>query len=174
MIGSQLNPKLAIAIRVIVFALVFICLQLVWDTVRDTALERVLIHDVTVRPAAWLINLITPNVQAQAIDFSVRAYGGGLNILNGCEGLEALFLLIAAFVVLPITSRSRLIGMLVGIVFVFVINQLRILVLFYAYRADHALFDSLHSTVTPIAVVLLVGLYFYAWAFKASGHAHAT
>ena len=43
------------------------------------------------------------------------------------------------------------------------VNQLRVLVLFYAYRADHALFDPLHAIVTPIAVVLLVCVYFYAW-----------
>jgi hypothetical protein len=35
--------------------------------------------------------------------------------------------------------------------------------LFYANRDDHALFDLLHATVTPVAVVLLVAGYFYVW-----------
>ena len=97
------------------------------------------------------------------MEFSIRAPGGGLNILNGCEGLEALFLLIAAFAVAPLTWQAKLLGAGLGVLVVFAVNQARILVLFYAYRADHALFDQLHSTVTPIAVVLLVSAYFYVW-----------
>ena len=60
--------------------------------------------------------------------------------------------------------------MLCGAVVIFVINQARVLILFYAYRADHLLFDRLHATITPIAVVLLIGLYFYAWLSRAASH----
>ena len=95
--------------------------------------------------------------------FSINAPGGGLNVLNGCEGTEALFLLLAAFLVAPLPWRSRFGGFLLGVGMVFVVNQLRILALFYAYRADHALFDPLHGTVAPILVILLVAGYFYGW-----------
>jgi exosortase/archaeosortase family protein len=149
--------------RAIVFALIFAALQLGWQSLRDTAAERVVIHDGVVVPAAMLVNLLTPAAHAEAAGFSLHASGGGLNILNGCEGTEALFLLLAAFCVAPISGPLRLVGFLLGSAVIFVVNQLRVLVLFYAYRADHALFDPLHAIVTPIAVVLLVCVYFYAW-----------
>jgi hypothetical protein len=38
--------------------------------------------------------------------------------------------------------------------------------LFYANRADRGLFDLLHATVTPIAVIILVAGYFYVWLFR--------
>ncbi len=77
--------------------------------------------------------------------------------------MEELFLLVAAFAVAPIAWRWRVAGLLLGVAVVFVVNQLRVLTLFYAWRADHSLFDLLHGTVTPIAVVLLVSAYYYAW-----------
>jgi exosortase/archaeosortase family protein len=163
-----------ILLRLSIFIAIFAGLQLSWIALRGTAVEYTVIHDATVRPAAFLVNTLTPNAAAQAVKFTLHAPGGGLNILNGCEGLEALFLLCAAFAVAPLTWRSRVLGLLLGIAVVFAVNQARILLLFYAYRTDHALFDPLHSTVTPIAVVLLVAAYFYAWLFMASRHADAT
>ena len=147
------------------FLLLFCVLQLGWEGLRGGAIEYWTIHHATVRPAAFLVNLLTPDVHARAVDFSLRAPGGGLNILNGCEGMEALFLLLAAFVVAPLSWHARLYGILFGVVVVFTINQARILALFYAFRREPALFDPLHALVAPIAVVLLVSAYFYSWLF---------
>jgi exosortase/archaeosortase family protein len=151
------------AIKLLVFGVVFSILQLSWQSLRGSSIEYAVIHRATVQPAVSLINLITPEVHARAIEFSVRAAGGGLNVLNGCEGLEALFLLIAAFVVAPLSIRSRCLGFTVGLLVVFLVNQLRILGLFYAFRADHSLFYTLHATAAPIAVIVCVTAYFYAW-----------
>jgi exosortase/archaeosortase family protein len=153
--------------RLAAFLGTFSVLQLLWQALRGSFVEHLVIDWGTVRPAAWLINLLTPGIQAQAVGFSLVAPGGGLNILNGCEGMEALFLLAAAFAVAPLAPRQRIRGVLLGVAVVFVVNQLRILALFYAYRADASLFESLHGTVAPIAVVLVVLAYFYAWLLHA-------
>jgi exosortase/archaeosortase family protein len=158
----------ALTLRAIVFLVVFAVLQVGWQALRGSPVERFVVHDATVRPAAQLVNLLTPGVHAEAVKFSLRAPGGGLNILNGCEGIEALFLLFAAFAVAPLSWRSKLAGFFVGALVVFPVNQLRILTLFYAYRSDHALFELLHSTVSPIAVVLVVAGYFYGWLIYAN------
>jgi exosortase family protein XrtM len=149
--------------RTAVFASLFALLQLEWQSLRGTSVEQFVIHDCTVVPAAALVNLLTPAVQAQAVNFSLHAAGGSLNILNGCEGMEALFLLWAGLAVVPLPWRQRLKGVVLGIGVVFLVNQGRILLLFYANRGSHAWFDSLHAMITPIGVVLLVSAYFYAW-----------
>jgi exosortase/archaeosortase family protein len=157
----------SLAARMSAFVGAFAAQQLVWQGLRGSPVERAVIHWGTVRPAALLIDLLTPGAHVQAVGFSLLAPGGGLNILNGCEGLEALFLLSAAFLVAPLPTGLRLRGLLLGVVVVFLVNQSRILVLFYAYRTDAALFDPLHGTVTPIGVVLVVSAYFYAWVLHA-------
>jgi exosortase family protein XrtM len=157
------NTGMHFGLRVVVFALLFVALQLSWQSLRGTVIEHWLVHDATVVPAAYFVNELTPNVQARAVEFSLRAPGGGLNILNGCEGIEALFLLVAAFAIAPFTWRSKALGLLLGVVFVFVVNQLRILALFYAYRMDRTLFAPLHEMVAPMAVIVLVAGFFYYW-----------
>lgn len=149
--------------RAIMFALVFVLLQLSWQGLRGTAVERVVVQQITVRSAVLLVNALTPNIQARSDDITLRARGGSLRIENGCEGTEAWFLLFAAFLVAPLTWKSRCLGFLLGTGVVFIVNQLRILALFYANRSDHALFDLLHATVTPVAVILLIAGYFYVW-----------
>ncbi|MBC7984446.1 MAG: archaeosortase/exosortase family protein [Candidatus Obscuribacterales bacterium] len=161
--------------RAVWFVAIFSLLQLSWQAMHSTVVEYAVIHHGTVQPAAFLVNLITPDVHARAENFSVRAPGGGINVLNGCEGLEALFLLIAACVVAPASSRAKLVGFLIGVPVVFLVNQARILGLFYAYRHDHALFYPLHATVAPIAVILCVAAYFYVWlSYNQRGAAKAT
>jgi exosortase family protein XrtM len=149
--------------RVLVFVAVFGALQLCWEASRGGSFEWMVIHDVTVQPASWLVNVLTPDAHASARKFTLSAGGGGINIINGCEGTEALFLLIAAFVVAPMSWRSRMAGLLLGVPVVFAVNQARILVLFYAYRYERSWFDPLHATVTPVVVILLIALYFYVW-----------
>ena len=161
-------------LRAVLFAVAFVLLQLGWQGLRGTAVERVVVQELTVRSSVLLVNALTPHVDARADGITVRARGGSLRIENGCEGMEVWFLLFAAFLVTPLSWKSRCGGFLLGTVVAFAVNQLRILALFYANRDDHALFDLLHATVTPIAVILLVAGYFYVWLnFSARGSAAA-
>lgn len=145
------------------FLLVFAALQAVWTSARDSAIERVVIDRITVIPAVFLINAATPHVGAAAEGFRIRAPGGGINILHGCDGLDVLFLLIAGFVAAPSPWRRRLSGMAIGVGFVYVLNQARILALFYAHRGDPQLFNLLHGTVLPLVLVAAVAFFFLAW-----------
>ena len=165
--GARTKP-LPLIWRAVGFVVTFSVLQLSWQGLSGSPLEYFVIHACTVRPAALLANLLTPGVHASASGYVLQAPGLRLNILNGCDGLEALFLVIAAFAVAPIGWRWRLGGIAAGVPVVLVLNQARILALFYAFRASPALFDALHATITPIALIVLVCCYFYAWLTHAS------
>lgn len=120
---------------------VFAILQWAWGESRDTWVERLVIHQGTVIPAAALVQWITPEVNARPVAASIKAPGGGLNILNGCEGTEVMFLLITAFAAVRLGWRRRLIGLGLGLALIFVLNQARILALFYAYGNERSLFE---------------------------------
>jgi exosortase/archaeosortase family protein len=161
---SGAPPSLFVVIRrAAVFLAVFALLQGLWGAARGTAVERVAIDGITVASAVALINLATPAVHAVAAGTRIRAPGGGINILNGCEGVEVLFLLAAALCAFPLPPRRRVAGLAAGVLFVFAINQIRILALFYVFRADRALFGLLHGTVAPVVLIALTVLFFLAW-----------
>jgi len=144
-------------------AVLFCVLQWSWMLLRSTVVERVLVHDLTVGAATRLINLLTPQVQAHADGARISAAGGGINVLNGCEGTEVLWLLWAALAFYPSTWRARATGLLAGTAFVFVLNQARLVVLFYSFRHDPALFSQLHGLVTPLMMVVATVAFFVLW-----------
>lgn len=145
-----------------IFLSIFAVLQWAWGEARDSWVERLVIHEATAKPAATLIQILTPEANAKPVAASIKAPGGGLNILNGCEGTEVMFLLVAAFAAVRLGWQRRLFGLAIGLALVFSLNQARILVLFYAFRNERGLFDLLHTTVLPAVLILAVALYFYA------------
>jgi exosortase/archaeosortase family protein len=154
--GRRLVPALAI------FLLSFLALQLGWHEARGTRLERWVIDYATVRTGVLLINTLTPQAAAVAEGASILAPDGGINVRNGCEGTEVLFLLLAALLAYPFSWRLRLVGAVVGAAYVFIINQARLLVLFYAIRNDRLLFSELHGVVAPLVLILCTLLFFVA------------
>ena len=149
--------------RAMLFAGLFAAMQFGWNSARDTPLERIAIDVLTVRPAAWLINRITPEIMAQADGTRLRAAGGGINILNGCEGSEVVFLLAAALLAARLPMKWRLLGIVAGSIAILICNQARILALFYLNRVDKAWFDLAHGIIAPIALILIATGFFIFW-----------
>jgi exosortase family protein XrtM len=151
--------------KIILFAVVFSALQLTWQASAESTIARAFIEKAVVAPAAFTVNVLTPDAHATATGSHLRARGGGINIINGCDGMDLLFLLIAGFAVAPLSARSRLLGILTGVPLVYVLNQTRILALFYSSRVNTNLFDALHGFIAPIVVILVIAGYFYVWLY---------
>lgn len=149
----------------LVFLLALAALQGGWSALRGSAAERAVIDHATVGTAVALVNRLTPEVAAQAKGARIQAAGGGINVLNGCEGTEVLFLLWAALLAAPLSWRWRLQGALLGAVWVFALNQVRLLALFYSYREDRPLFNLLHGLVAP-GLLVAATLLFVAWVYR--------
>jgi hypothetical protein len=64
----------------------------------------------------------------------------------------------------PASFRDWPIGVAAGTVFVFAINQARLLALFFSVRSHPAWFGPLHGLTAPLGVVVLVVL---AWPWRA-------
>lgn len=151
-------------LQVAIFVACYVALQGLYARSGGTAVERFFLESAGSRPAAAVLDLLQPALQVRAVGTRVVAPGGGLNIGNGCEGTDLYFLLFAAFAAAPLLSwRRRAAGFALGLMLAFLLNQVRILALFHAYRADPTLFDLLHTTVAPIVLVIAMALYFHAW-----------
>lgn len=149
--------------RLVFFIAVFITLQSLYEAAKGTWIERLIIDHATVQMAAWLINAVDPTVGVQPVGPRLRAPGGGINILNGCEGTEAVFLMMAAMLVAPLPLRARLSGLLAGTLVVYALNQARVVALFYAFRSDKSVFDMLHGIVGPLLLIIAATAFFVVW-----------
>ncbi len=146
---------------IFLFLGIFVVLQLAWESSRGTPFEHWVIDVATVQPSAWLINLLWP-LQAAVVakQNHLVSSQGQLNILNGCEGLDAVFLLVAAFVAYPFDLTRRLAGVVLGVLVVYLANQIRILLLWNVHLFHRDLFGLMHGVVMPLALVAVCMLYF--------------
>ena len=175
LLGAEQPQARPLWLQALLFGAVFLLLQTGYGALRDTWVERLVIDTFTVKSAVWSIRAMTPDIAVEAIGTRLKAPGGGINIINGCEGTEVLFLLCAAFASVRMPWRARLAGVLVGTILVFVLNQGRVLALFYAYRSDKALFDLLHGTLAPLLLIALSAVFFFLWVerYGAPAAAHS-
>ncbi len=154
--------------RAIGMLVVFIALNGVWMLVREHPLAFWLVQQLTVSPTTWLINLLTPEVGAQMVGHSIKAAGGGINVLYGCEGADLLMLTSSALLATHLSWRHKLQAWLILAPVVWLINVARLTALFYANRFDKDWFAALHGTVGPLVIVLLIGSLFLmiVWRFE--------
>ena len=145
------------------FLVIFASLQYLWLESRQGEAGHIVIDQLTVKPAVWLINLLTPEISAHPQGTLIAASGGGINVINGCEGVEEMFLLAAAILIAPLRLRDKLYGLVVGSLLIFALNQIRLVGLFYALRYDKSLFSLLHGTVAPVLLIAFTLLFFALW-----------
>jgi exosortase family protein XrtM len=146
------------------FAVTYGLLQWLYQEGRGTGVERLLIDTLTVRPSAAVIQWLTPWERVMAQGHSLVSPHARLNVLNGCEGTECLFLLWAAVLAYPAAWARRLNGLFFGTGLIYGLNQVRIVGLYYAARHDRELFQLLHGTLAPTLIILLACLFFLVWA----------
>ena len=147
----------------LVFISAFFLLQWVYQALIDTAVYRFFIEVLTVRPSAWLIQRLTSQDGVLAQGHRLLWPGGGLSVLNGCDGAEVMQLLFAAFAAADGPWRQRLHGAALGLLLVYVLNQLRIVGLYFAARHDRAWFELIHGMIGPLIIIALSTLFFAGW-----------
>jgi len=96
----------------------------------------------------------------------IRSGTFGVNIENGCNGVETALLLAAAVLAFPAGWRQRLFGFLLGFAAIQVVNLIRVVSLVWIGRHRPALFDSSHTVIWQSAVVLFGVLLFLLWASR--------
>ena len=146
-----------------IFFVGFFLLQWGYQALADTAAYRFYIEQLTVHPSAFVIQLIAPQDNVIGEGHRLVWSGGGLNILNGCDGAEAIELLLAAFIAVSGSWRMKLSGMAIGLSLVYVLNQARIVSLYFAIRHDKGLFELIHGMIGPLVIIALVTLFFAWW-----------
>jgi len=87
-----------------------------------------------------------------------------VNIRNGCNGVEAMVILLAAIVAFPAPWKARLIGLAAGAVAIQVVNLVRVVALFLTGAYLPRFFDTSHTVVWQSLVILSAVLIWILWA----------
>lgn len=161
--------SLSLLQRAALFVGAYVAETFAYSALRGTSVERFVIDTLTVQPAAWMLQSFAPDAGAVALGPRLTSPAGGINVLAGCEGTDAAFLIVAALIAAPFGWRNRLLGFAMGVPLVFVANLARLITLFFASRSFPEQFALLHGFAAPLAIVAVVALWF-AWFVRHFGN----
>ncbi|HEY0158577.1 MAG TPA: exosortase H [Thermoanaerobaculia bacterium] len=145
-------------------------LLIAWNPVND----RVIVP-FTTAIASWsgvLLNVIGEGVTVTGT--TIRSPRFAVNINNGCNGVEAMLILLASIVAFPATLRARVTGLLLGALAVQVLNAVRIVTLYLLGAYQPRLFDLFHTAVWQIAIILAAIGFFLVWSARVAPNRLAT
>ncbi|MBM2813626.1 MAG: xrtH [Ignavibacteria bacterium] len=115
----------------------------------------------TARIAGYYLNSFNSNIITKGDliildDFSIK-------VGYGCEGSEPIALLLSAVLAFPVKFKLKIPALLFGTLFIYCLNIVRIIVLFYLSKSDPAAADSYHNDILPLILTLFAILFFILW-----------
>lgn len=104
--------------------------------------------------------------RAEVVGTEIRSSSFGVNIENGCNGVETALLFGAAVLAFPASWVHRLIGLVLGFAAIQFLNLFRVITLFWIGLHRPALFNSSHTVIWQSVVVLFGVVLFLLWASR--------
>lgn len=116
------------------------------------------------RVSGATLDLLGQDVRMQGT--IIRSPRFAVNIRNGCNGVEAMLIFLAAVLAFPAPWRSRLAGLALGILVIQAVNLVRVVALFLTGAYFPRFFDSSHTVVWQTIVILSGVLLWIFWATR--------
>ena len=116
------------------------------------------------RTSGAILNVIGEDVTVAGT--VIRSPRFAVNINNGCNGVEAMLILLASIVAFPATMKARAAGLLLGALAVQILNAIRIITLYLLGAYQPRLFDLFHTAVWQIVIIMAAIGFFLAWSAR--------
>jgi exosortase family protein XrtM len=156
----KLREPLRFALR---FLVGFAVLVGGFEAARGTRFEQFLVEDLVIRPAAAVVNSLTPADRAWVQGRTLASASASLLVTRGCEGVEIVALLVAAIAAYPANLQHKLPGLLAGCLLAYALSVGRLVALHYTLQDHPASWEAMHGVISPLAPVILMGLFFSRW-----------
>ncbi len=111
----------------------------------------------------WLVGLFDPHAYAVGKELHSTASNFAISIERGCNGVEAMIILLAAMLAFPAPWRYRLLGIGAGMLAIQLLNLVRIISLFYLGQWNRVWFDWFHLYLWQALIVLDALVAFLVW-----------
>jgi exosortase H (IPTLxxWG-CTERM-specific) len=145
-------------------------LLIAWNPVNDRVI--VPFTEGIAMASGAVLNAIGQPVTVRGTTISSPRFG--VNINNGCNGVEAMLILLASIVAFPATAKARIVGLLLGAVVVQFLNAIRIVSLYLLGVYQPKLFDLFHTAVWQILIILSAIAFFLVWSARVAPNRLAT
>ena len=113
---------------------------------------------------AFILKLLGLNVYASGINIS--GAGFSVKILGNCNAILETVLFLSAVMAFPASLKEKMIGGSLGTIFIYLLNLLRVVILYLigVYAPQH--FEESHIYVSQSIFIFLVAIFWLLWIDK--------
>jgi len=151
------------ALFLLVFCGVYALLHCLYFELPDHLLRDGVHYYGIVLPAARIVNLVAPQEAVSAVHGELLSSKASLSIVRGCDGAGLAFLLVAAVVAFPAPLTRKLPGIAAAVALTYLLNELRLVALYFVAADRHEWFDLLHNYFIPTILILGGCAFFFVW-----------
>lgn len=149
------------------FIILFMLFLMVMFTAELTPpVEQYVIHPFTsllANACVWLITLFDGDVVASGNTIRSASNGFAISIERGCNGIEAIVILISAVLAFPSPWKNKLAGIGIGFFAIQLLNVVRIISLYYMGQWSRLWFDWFHLYLWQALIILDALIVFLVW-----------
>jgi len=142
--------------------LVVAYLVIAWNPVNDAVIVP-FTAGIT-RVAAAILNAMGQGVAVAGTIITSPRFA--VNVNNGCNGVEAMLILLASIAAFPASWKSRLKGLFLGALIVQLLNEVRIVTLYLLGAYHPRLFQLFHTAIWQVAIILSAIGFFLLWSAR--------
>lgn len=113
--------------------------------------------------SAWLMRTFDSDVIVQGNVVASATTGFAIGIERGCNGVEAIIILVSAMLAFPARWQEKLTGIAVGFLCVQGLNLVRIISLYYLGNWNRTWFDWFHLYIWQALIVVDALVVFLIW-----------
>ena len=111
----------------------------------------------------WIVNLFDPNAVAHGKILASADNTFAISIERGCNGVEAVIILVSAILAFPAPWKHKLVGIVAGMFAIQALNLVRIISLFYLGQWSRLWFEWFHLYLWQALIVLDALVVFLVW-----------
>lgn len=113
--------------------------------------------------SVWLMRVFDHSVVSHDNDIINAVTGSGIEIVAGCNGVEAVLILVSAVLAFPAPWKHKLIGIGIGFLAIQALNLVRIVCLYYLHEWNPLWFEWFHLYLWPALIILDALLFWLIW-----------
>jgi exosortase H (IPTLxxWG-CTERM-specific) len=113
--------------------------------------------------SAQIMHMFDADVVSSGIMIAKPSRGWAIEVVAGCNGMEAVIILFASIFAFPATFKQKLAGFLIGFLAIHALNVVRIISLFYMGMWNKTWFEWFHLFIWQALIILDALVVFLLW-----------
>ena len=114
--------------------------------------------------ATWILKVLGMDVYSRGV--SISGEGFSVEILGNCNAIFETMLFLSAIIAFPSSLKEKAIGGIFGTIFIYLLNLVRVVVLFLIGVYAPQYFDESHVYVSQTIFIVMVAIFWLLWIGK--------